>query len=837
MGQLHRAGDTSLSTNDRAKRERVATRARPVKRAASSLHERLEELQLSAGNTAVTGLVQQVQARHPAQRTALAQRSADNSYLRVAGDITSTFESGGDYGRLQTDDAGIISYGKHQATLGGGNLYVVVKEYTERSSAETAAALAAYLPRLKAKDATLADDKSLLGLLRQAAKDPGMHAAQDSVFKRKYWDKSAKTAKSAGVTSALGHALLYDTTIQGGAAYRLKEARAKVGGNVGDVVNGHKITEQEFLQAFVEARIAAAIRQSERNKRDGQKLVDQAKTEKDPAKAAALKKKGNRLIANGRAMLVSGTKTRGPTWKALVASGDLDLRGDASGMVKLVGKKSAVRGLKEGATVDGSTAATALPKAASKVADAPSSKAQPEPAAGARDDVAGLVAGALPPTMRTGSLSGLLAAAGTALGPALIQSIAAAGYRDVNKLTNIAFWLRHPELAGTKLDPRQPDFRQLSREWLTVREQVVAPALQAPPAAAGSRSGPHKAGDMGAKKAPTPGAVPAPAGPAPAGPQSEDTKAAAVAPAANGRSGPGPEPGPAGDAFVKDWAASTIDLLPPAERARFANIKWGWMDFPGTVKRHEDLTPAEVEAWRRDAALAERDIKGRRVFVGKHQDEAEQLFLALARNRPGGGERRVNIGPHAVLTKEAFQMAPQAFDTFVDDQLDPVPGQPGVQLHKEAGVKFAAMRAAAALDGVPLLINSAWRPRSSEQRAAKAAKNPKAVGSFSPHSLGLAVDLRLHVRRDPLTFTETSTGNFKNMLDMMRSPVYKWVYQRGAAFGFYQYRAEPWHWEYNPSGFKDRFFDKAPELEQKVAEAAAAEAARAEAKKKRRKRR
>jgi hypothetical protein len=31
-----------------------------------------------------------------------------------------------------------------------------------------------------------------------------------------------------------------------------------------------------------------------------------------------------------------------------------------------------------------------------------------------------------------------------------------------------------------------------------------------------------------------------------------------------------------------------------------------------------------------------------------------------------------------------------------------------------------------------------------------------------------------------------------------------------------------WHWEYNPSGFKDRFFDGAPELQAKVAEAAAA---------------
>lgn len=146
------------------------------RRTARSLQDHIEDLQSTAGNTAVSSLIQQVQMQR--------SEGNDNTYIRIAGDITSKFESGGDYGN-QTYDAGVISYGKDQATLSGGNLYEVVKAYTERSSGEMATALAGYLSWLKSKDATVPDDKSLLDLLQAAAKDADMHAAQDAVFKRK----------------------------------------------------------------------------------------------------------------------------------------------------------------------------------------------------------------------------------------------------------------------------------------------------------------------------------------------------------------------------------------------------------------------------------------------------------------------------------------------------------------------------------------------------------------------------------------------------------------------------------------------------------------------------
>jgi hypothetical protein len=49
-----------------------------------------------------------------------------------------------------------------------------------------------------------------------------------------------------------------------------------------------------------------------------------------------------------------------------------------------------------------------------------------------------------------------------------------AGLRDVNQLTNMVFWFRHPALIGQKL---RPDQRDLAREWLRIRDEIVRPAL------------------------------------------------------------------------------------------------------------------------------------------------------------------------------------------------------------------------------------------------------------------------------------------------------------------------------------------------------------------------
>ncbi|WP_046769554.1 D-alanyl-D-alanine carboxypeptidase family protein [Jiangella alkaliphila] len=55
-----------------------------------------------------------------------------------------------------------------------------------------------------------------------------------------------------------------------------------------------------------------------------------------------------------------------------------------------------------------------------------------------------------------------------------VATAAGAGLRDVNQLTNMVFWFRHPQLIGQKL---RPDQRDLAREWLRIRDEVVRPAL------------------------------------------------------------------------------------------------------------------------------------------------------------------------------------------------------------------------------------------------------------------------------------------------------------------------------------------------------------------------
>jgi hypothetical protein len=72
-----------------------------------------------------------------------------------------------------------------------------------------------------------------------------------------------------------------------------------------------------------------------------------------------------------------------------------------------------------------------------------------------------------------------------AMAQALLRGLAE-GMRDVNDLTNLVFFARHPERGGRRLKRGEPQFAQLSREWLEIRDNLVLPTLQA--AAAGPAS-------------------------------------------------------------------------------------------------------------------------------------------------------------------------------------------------------------------------------------------------------------------------------------------------------------------------------------------------------------
>src|SRR5205823_6661226 len=117
-------------------------------------------------------------------------------------------------GTLNLYDLGIISYGKHQATLASGTLYPILKRFTELSSSDTAAKMSSYLDRVKRRDESLREDQGFVRLLKDAAKEPEMNRAQDEEFARQYWAPAKKSAAEVGIKSALGYAILYDTRVQ-----------------------------------------------------------------------------------------------------------------------------------------------------------------------------------------------------------------------------------------------------------------------------------------------------------------------------------------------------------------------------------------------------------------------------------------------------------------------------------------------------------------------------------------------------------------------------------------------------------------------------------------------
>jgi hypothetical protein len=217
----------------------------------------------------------------------------ENTFHRIANDITGAFE-GGKPGTLNLYDRGIISYGKHQATLASGTLYPILKRFTELSTSDTATKLSSYLDRVNRKDETLREDSEFIRLLKEAAKESAMVRAQDQEFTRQYWEPAKKIAAAGNIKTALGHAIFYDTKVQGGLHDVLKRTEARLGGKVGDIVAGKQIAEQEALRAFMDERIERHLRISARQKklsealnRDALELEDAAAS--DPDRAEALK--------------------------------------------------------------------------------------------------------------------------------------------------------------------------------------------------------------------------------------------------------------------------------------------------------------------------------------------------------------------------------------------------------------------------------------------------------------------------------------------------------------------------------------------------------------------
>jgi chitosanase len=140
--------------------------------------------------------------------------------------IVNIFETGkvlGDYASVVSvsGDPGGLTYGKAQTTINSGNLYLLIKAYTEAAGAIFADDLRPYLTRLRNMDSklninSLEDTIRLHEILRRAGKEDGvMLDTQDAFFDRVYWNPAISLADAIGAETALGTAVVYDSKIHG----------------------------------------------------------------------------------------------------------------------------------------------------------------------------------------------------------------------------------------------------------------------------------------------------------------------------------------------------------------------------------------------------------------------------------------------------------------------------------------------------------------------------------------------------------------------------------------------------------------------------------------------
>jgi hypothetical protein len=224
--------------------------------------------------------------------------------------------------------------------------------------------------------------------------------------------------------------------------------------------------------------------------------------------------------------------------------------------------------------------------------------------------------------------------------------------------------------------------------------------------------------------------------------------------------------------FIHDPKTSGLDVLGPELSHHFRDFNWQEDDFPGGPK-------------------------------GPNEQFADVMVDVLDLVLP---ERRANSSRDAVVLRAE---ATEPVWNYITNQWVSVPGQERWKLNRHALDSFVRMREQAKIEGVDLIISSGHRyPQVAQANAARAG-NPNAVASFSSHSLGLAIDFKMSHRED-FKVKETGTGSMPELVRMRESPVHKWLVLRGEEFGWYPYQNEPWHWEYNPPGFRKIYWTDFP---------------------------
>ena len=171
---------------------------------------------------------------------------------QTAQSIVNLFETGavlGEYGSVTVipGDTGHLTFGRSQTTLGSGNLHALLQRYCRNDGARFGHRLAPWLPRFAAVDLGLDNEPRLHNLLRATADDPVMRETQDQFFDEVYWQTAARIAANLGVTSALGTAVVYDSTVHGS----WKAMRDRTIAQSGSIAT---LGEKKWIAAYVATR-------------------------------------------------------------------------------------------------------------------------------------------------------------------------------------------------------------------------------------------------------------------------------------------------------------------------------------------------------------------------------------------------------------------------------------------------------------------------------------------------------------------------------------------------------------------------------------------------------
>jgi peptidoglycan hydrolase-like protein with peptidoglycan-binding domain len=246
-------------------------------------------------------------------------------------------------------------------------------------------------------------------------------------------------------------------------------------------------------------------------------------------------------------------------------------------------------------------------------------------------------------------------------------------------------------------------------------------------------------------------------------------------------------------AFVHDAATSALDLLPRGQGEIYKNFNWDTYDFP--LKNSGDPR------------------------FGLNENTAREMYRALAKiacehrpidaRPPGKNGQFPPLASTAIARKDTLNPSlDPIMGRYVLEQIVPVPAQGKNELNRYAAESFAKMYADAKAKKVDLKILNSDRSCSAANARAGQVSNPNAVASCpNSHTIGLAIDFKMipgPYQRDK----ELHTTPFKNIIDLLQTPTYKWLFLNAQKYGWYPYILEPWHWEYNPDNFRNTFFSE-----------------------------